>query len=87
MKFKDATGSYKCDFCEEVFDASKIKLSKPAENFKFITPIRKFVYIDKDGIATCGSEQPTVEKGDQILTCPKCDSHHIFGMDQVKELA
>lgn len=83
MKFEDAIGSYKCDFCYKTFDASKIKLTKPAENFKLVTPVRQFVYVDKDGLAMCGSEQPTVEKGDQILTCPECDTPHIFGMDQV----
>jgi len=83
MKFSEAFGTYKCDFSEKTFDARKIKLTTPAENFKFITPMRRFVYVDKDGITTCGSEQPTVVMGDKILTCPHCDKQHMFGMDQV----
>lgn len=83
MKFNEASGTFKCDFCEKTFDATRIKLTEPAENFKFVTPIRRFVYVDKDGVATCGSEQPTIAMGDKILTCPHCDKQHMFGMDQV----
>lgn len=83
MKFNEATGTFKCDFCEKTFDATRIKLTEPVENFKFATPVRRFVYVDKDGIVTYGSEQPTVDMGDKILICPHCDAQHMFGMHQV----
>jgi hypothetical protein len=83
MKFEDAVGTFNCDFCYKTFDASKIKLTEPTENFKFVTPMRKFVYVDKAGIVTCGSKQPTVAMGDKILTCPYCDTQHMFGMTEV----
>lgn len=75
---------FKCDHCNELFKASEIVLTDPADNFKILTPGMCFLYIDKNGIITGGNEQPSKEKGDKLLTCPKCNMAHLFGLSLVE---
>jgi len=44
-----------------------------------------FVYMNKEGKITGGSEQPTKENGDKLLGCPLCDFVHLFGFNKLKE--
>ncbi len=82
---RKAKTKHSCDDCKEVFTSDMVKLSVPADNIHILTPVMPFVYVDKDNRITGGSEQPSKEKGDRILTCPLCDQAHLFGFNSVLE--
>jgi len=79
----DQEEKYKCDSCKKVFPLSEIKFVEAADNITILTPPMPFVFLDKDGIITGGSQQPSKKNGDKILACPHCDKIHLFGMDKV----
>lgn len=86
MNFGDAKqlkGTFKCDSCKKTFEAHEVILTEAADNIKIMTPPMPFVYVDKDNNLMGGHEQPSKEKGDQILSCPHCEAAHIFGFDVV----
>ena len=72
---------FKCDKCKEEFSGSEVKLVEASDNIKILTPPSPFRYIDKDGFIKGGTEQPSKEKGDRVLACPRCKQIHLFGMD------
>jgi len=78
----DQNQKYKCDSCKKVFKVSEIKFVEPSDNISILTPPMPFVFLDKDGLITGGSQQASKEKGDKILACPHCNQTHLFGMDQ-----
>lgn len=76
---KAANRKLRCDECKEKFGANEVVLVEAADNITILTPMIPFVYIDKDGVVKGGNEQPSKEKGDKLLTCPRCGTIHIFG--------
>ncbi len=72
---------FRCDKCKEEFGASEVVLTEAADNITILTPMTPFVYVSKDNIITGGREQPSKEKGDKLLACPRCKTAHIFGFE------
>jgi len=74
---------YKCDECDATFKRNEMKFIEPSDNISILTPLSPFIYADKDGNPIGGSEQPSKEKGDKILACPKCGQIHLYGFDLI----
>ena len=75
---------YKCDVCKEKFKVGDILYQDPIENFEILTPLRPFVFVDKNGIITGGSKMASKEAGDKVLCCPYCKEVHLFGFDKAE---
>jgi len=77
---KNSNDVFLCDRCKEKIRAQDIVLQDPADNLH-LAPMTPFLYINKEGMITGGSEQPSKEKGDKLLACPHCRTAHLFGFD------
>lgn len=82
---KSTDDVYVCDNCKKDINASDIILTETTDNVKILTPMCTFVFVDKNGMLIGGGKQPSEKLGDQLLTCPYCNTPHPFGFSR-KEL-
>lgn len=86
IKENEANGQYwKCDECKKKITNNEIKLVDPIDNFKFLTPIARFTFVDKNGALISGSAQASKQEGDKVLACPYCNTIHLYGFDLWEE--
>lgn len=82
---KQSGNIYVCDECEKDIPASDVITCEPSENINILTPMMRFVFIDKNGMVIGGASQPSKKLGDKVLVCPHCKSPHLFGFCLKKE--
>jgi len=76
--------TFQCDSCKKIFKARDVVFEDAIDNIKILTPLRPFLYLDKNNKIMGGSEQPSKEKGDKVLCCPHCKQVHLYGFDLSK---
>jgi len=78
---------YVCDACKSNVRLEDVILTEATGSIRIFAPGSMFVYVNKDGDIVGGSQQPSEQKGDQVLTCPYCDAQHPFGFVMADEKA
>ena len=84
MKMSEDMTKYQCDECKHQFLGKEVKLKPAATNINIIG--RNIYVVDKDGTIQCTTTDK-LQETDSVLTCPKCDRLHLFGLDLVEEAA
>jgi hypothetical protein len=81
-KQNDKDGKFfKCESCKSKITSKDIKLGDPIDNFKILTPLMPFMFINKNGVIAGGYEMAREKLGDKVFVCGHCNHVHLYGFD------